>query len=132
MENISELYYEKLKTATNTGQLLAEFYGDVTGKTAGRAELIMINKLVKLYSRFNVFFSILELARYEDKIVGTPYPLLLTICRTRFEREHPDATNPSFKSLDKYISALDKEAEKVLSKDIKIPDSSKLGEVNDK
>lgn len=113
MENQAEFYYEKLKVATNPGQVLLEFFREITGKDAGRSEIIMINKLIKYFGRFLVYFSIMDLSRYEGNLEGNIYPLLYTICKGRFERIHAESFLPSHESLDRTITSLEKEAEAV-------------------
>lgn len=130
MENIVELYYERLKSTTNAGQLLSQFYGELTGKVIGKAEVIMFNRLLKVFGRFTVFFSTLELGKYEE-IQGVPYALLYTICKNRFEREFQDSPSASSTNLDRALTALEKEIERVSKSKIKFPDSAKLGEIND-
>lgn len=125
MENQAEFYYEKLKTAANQGQTLLEFYREITGLQAGRAEIITINKLIKLFGRFTVYFAIMELSKY-DKLEGNTYPLLFTICKNRFERIHSDTFAPSHESLDRQIDNLEKDIEKTRRIKGKLPDSEGL------
>lgn len=125
MENQAEYYYEKLKNAINSGQVLLQFYSEITGREAGRAEIIMINKLIKLFGRFIVYFSIMDLSRY-DKLEGEVYPLLYTICRSRFEKVHNDVFTGAYASLDRQVASLEKEIEKNRLKKINIPDSKGL------
>lgn len=113
MENQAEFYYEKLKNSVNHGQVLLEFFREITGLDAGRSEIIMINKLIKLFGRFTVYFSILDLVRYEGKLEGNLFPLLYTICRGRFERIHSESFMPSHESLDRTITNLEKDIERV-------------------
>lgn len=113
MENQAELFYEKLSSSTNPGKILLDFFREITSKDAGKSEIIMINRLIKIFGRFTVYFAILSLSKYEGKLNGDLYPLLFTICQGRFERVHNDASNPAHESLDREINQLDKEAEKV-------------------
>lgn len=125
MENQAELYYEKLKNAENVGQVLTEFYVEITGREGGRTAIIMINKLVRMFGRFIVYFSILDVSRYE-KIDGDVYPLLFTICRSRFEKTHPDASITAHAPLERQINQIRREIEKNKEKKVKIPDSEGL------
>ncbi len=126
MENQAEFYYEKLKTSTNPGQTLLEFFREITGREAGRSEIIMINRLIKLFGRFTVYFSIMDLSRIHN-LGEELYPLLYTICKGRFERIHTESFMPSHESLDRTITNLEKEAEKAEKvKKIKLPTSEGL------
>jgi hypothetical protein len=113
MENQAEFYYEKLKISVNPGQVLLEFYREMLGKDAGRSEIIMINRLVKMFGRFTVYFGIMDLSKYQsDQLNGNLYPLLYTICKGRFEKIHVETFSVSHESLDKYLKEIQKEREK--------------------
>ncbi len=113
MENQAEFFYEKLKVTTNAGQVLLEFFREMTNKDAGRSEIILINRLIKMFGRFTVYFAIMDLSKYKDKLEGDLYPLLYTICKSRFEKIHNDVSNPAYESLSREINLLEKEAERV-------------------
>lgn len=125
MENIAEFYYEKLKVTTNAGLDLAHFFTEVIGKDAGRSEIIMINRLIKLFGRFTVYFSIMDLSKSE-RLEGNLYPLLYTICKNRFERIYNGEISPALQPLNKEISNLQKQIEKMRGKKIKFPKSEGL------
>ncbi len=112
MENQAEFFYEKLKNQANPGLVLIEFYAEVTKLPTGRSEIIMINRLIKLFGRFTVYFAIMDLVRYDGKLTGQVFPLLYTICRSRFERAHDTVFSASHESLDKQLNQLEKELEK--------------------
>jgi hypothetical protein len=113
MENQAELFYERLGTSVNPGKVLLELFQETINRSAGKSEIIIINRLIKLFGRFTVFFAIMDLSKYEEgKLTDNLYPLLYTICRNRFERIHSDTFNPAHESLDKEINQLDKDAEK--------------------
>ena len=125
MENMAEFYYEKLKVTTNAGLDLAHFFKEVTGKEAGRSEIIMINRLIKFFGRFTVYFSILDLSKIE-KLEGNLYPLLYTICKSRFEKSHDAVFSAASESLDKFLKELDKEREAAKRSKGKLPTSEGL------
>ena len=129
MENQAEFYYEKLKISVNPGQVLLEFFREMTDKEAGRAEIIMINRLIKMFGRFTVYFAIMDLSKYQsDQLNGNLYPLLYTICKSRFEKIHNDTFSPAHESLAREIASLEKEAEKVrkAAAKMKVPSSEGL------
>jgi hypothetical protein len=127
MENQAEFFYEKLKVSINPGQVLLEFYRDVVNENAGRSEIIMINRLVKLFGRFTTYFSIMDLSKYDSKdLTGNLFPLLYTICRSRFERTHSISMDVSQEPLDKLLKELEKEREKARKSKGKIPTSEGL------
>lgn len=87
MENISEFFYEKLKSSTNPGVVLAQFYAEILDRESGRSEIIMLNKLIKVFGRFSVFFAIMNLVNVQSLGEGFPYGLLFTICKSSLERK---------------------------------------------
>ena len=125
MENQAEFYYEKLKVSVNSGQVLLEFFREMTGKDAGRSEIIMINRLIKMFGRFTVYFGIMDLSKIE-RLDGNLYPLLYTICKNRFERIHVETFSVSHESLDKYLKELEKERQKARKSKGKLPTSEGL------
>ena len=127
MENEAEFYYEKLKAATDSGKVLREFFRAMTGKDTGRTEIIMINRLIKMFGRFTVYFGIMDLSRYPtEKLIGDLYPLLYTICKSRFEKIHTETFSVSHESLDKYLKEIQKEREKAQRSKGKLPSSEGL------
>lgn len=127
MENQAEFFYEKLRISTNPGQVLLEFYRDIINENAGRSEIIMINRLVKLFGRFTVYFAIMDLSKYDSKdLTGNLFPLVYTICRSRFERVHNVSMDVSQEPLDKMLKELDKEREKARRSRGKVPTSEGL------
>jgi hypothetical protein len=127
MENQSEFYYERLRVSTNPGKDLLDFFRETTGRDAGRAEIILINKLIKLFSRFTVFFAIMDLSKYQsDQLNGNLYPLLYTICKSRFEKIHDEIFSQAHESLDKFLRDVAKEREKVQRSRGKLPTSDDL------
>ncbi len=125
MENMAEFYYEKLKVTTNAGLDLVHFFKEVTGKEAGRSEIIMINRLVKFFGRFTVYFSILDLSKVE-RLEGNLYPLLYTICKGRFERIYNGEISPALQPLNKEIASLQKQIENMKGKKIRFPKAEGL------
>ena len=125
MENQSEFYYEKLKNSQTPNTVLMEFFHEITGRDIGRSEIIMINKLLKLFGRFTLFFSIMDLTKVRS-LEGNLYALLYTICRGRFENAHSTDTVVAFESLDRELNALEKQLEKNSRSKIKPPPSRGL------
>lgn len=112
-ENLAELFFSKLKIAPNPGVILAQFYGAITGKEVGRSEIIMMNKLVKLYGRTSVFFSTIEITRLKD-LEEFPYGYLFTICRTKLQKaSEAELSITSMQSLARLITSLEDEVAKV-------------------
>lgn len=125
MENQAEFYYEKLKVSTNPGKVLLEFSRELLDTEV--IGIILINKLVKLFGRFTVYFALMDLSKYNSKeLEGNLYPLVYTICKSRFERVHNGNINSSQEPLDKLLKELEKEREKAQRSKGKIPTSEGL------
>ena len=126
MENISDLYYEKLKTTTNPGVVLASFYCTLYDTEATRSEIIMFNKLLKVFGRFTVFSSIMAVAGSYPEKQDNVYPLIYTICKRKFEAEHDGLVIQARESLTRYINSMQKSAEIASRQKLKIPSSEGL------
>ena len=121
LENSSEYYFEKLKSSTNPGAILSAMYCTLYDKEPSRADIIMCNRLIKVFGRFTTFFSIIDMAGSYPELPTNPYPLLYTICKRRFEVSHIDSNINARESLEGYISDMQKEIEKVKKQKITIP-----------
>jgi uncharacterized small protein (DUF1192 family) len=112
-ENLAEMFFSKLKVSTNPGVILAQFYGALTGKEVGRSEIIMMNKLVKIYGRASVFFSTIDVSRLKD-LTEFPYAYLFTVCRAKFQKaSEADLSINSMISLERRIASFEEEIAKV-------------------
>jgi hypothetical protein len=108
-ENLAELFFSRLKTAPNPGVVLAQFYGNIMGLEVGRSEIIMFSKLVKIFGKSSVFFSIIDASRIETP-TEFPYGLLFKICKTKLEKLlESDMALTSMYSLERKITELEKE-----------------------
>lgn len=121
MENSSEFFYEKLKGSESPGVILASLYASLYEIQPSRREVIMCNKLVKVFGRFTVFFSIIDMAGSYPENVENPYALLYTICKRKFESAHTDATVQSRQSLQPYVKDIQKNIDKLKRQKAKIP-----------
>jgi hypothetical protein len=112
-ENAAETYYRKLSGATNPATILCDFYKTITGRPWGRSEIIMFNKLIKIFGRYTVFFAVLDLANVQA-LSAYPYRLLFTICKNRLEKiNQVDLTSATSTNLNKSAGAIEKEIEKL-------------------
>lgn len=123
-ENLSEFYYEKLKNESNPGKTVAEFYCKLHEINLTKKEIILFNKLVKDFGRFTAFFSALDSSKYDN--IENPYPLLYTICKSRFEKAHTDITSASHINIDRDIRRLEEQVELLKNKKIKIPNMENM------
>lgn len=85
----------------------------------------MFNRLVRMFGRFTVFFSVIDMLSMQHK-PDEPYPYIYAICKRRFEAAHGEATTQAREPLDRFISQLDKQIEQAKSKKLKIPSTKGL------
>ncbi len=128
MENSAEYYYEKLKSDDRPGAVLASLYCSLYNTEVTRSEIIVCNKLVKVFGRFTVYFAILDMVGSKPDALESPYAYLYEICKRRFENMHIDATVQAREDLSKYIARIDEEIQELEKnrKKIKIPSSEGL------
>jgi hypothetical protein len=86
-DNLAEFYLDKLNTENNSGLVLARFFCELFGLPLDKGKIIMFNKLVKLYSKDNLFFSILDCYDVENLNTDKVYPLLVYMCKKRIENK---------------------------------------------
>ncbi len=126
MENSAEFYYEKLKNSVTPGTVLASLYCVLYNRDVTRSEIIMFNKLLKIFGRFLVFFAVLDMVGSKPSGIDSPYPYLYEICKRKFEAVHGDSSLQARESLEGYIKNLQKEIEKQSTTKLKIPSSKGL------
>ena len=113
MENAAEFFWEQLSTTTNPALVLSRFYGEVFDKEYGRPEVIMFNRLLRLYSKFTIYLSILDMSSMDNiNFEGGTFGLLNYFCKKRLEEKFGISTLPNSENLDKDIKQLEKEIEK--------------------
>jgi hypothetical protein len=111
-ENITELFFAKLKASVNPGVVLAQFYGTVMGIEVGRSEIMQLNRLIKFFGRTSVFFSIVDIARRDD-FKEFPFGLLYKICKDKLEAStQAEMAISSLYSLDRRITDMFKDIDK--------------------
>lgn len=112
-ENLTELYFSKLKTAPNPGVILAQYYGTMMGLEVGKSEIIKFNMLVRLFGRSSVFFATTDISKI-DTPTEFPYGLIYHICKTKLEKStEADMALTSMHSLERKITDLQKEVAKI-------------------
>lgn len=109
MENIASHYFQQLQTSKNPTAVLVALLVAIFDIIPEGRHYSAVGKLVKLYGRYTVFFSILDLAKIENLDLNSSlYPLLAKICQKRFERSIEQDDYPAYQSLDGFISQMKK------------------------
>jgi hypothetical protein len=120
MENIADLYYEKLEKAESPGKLLAKFYEGICDKPGSIQNIVLFNKLVKVYGKYIPFFAILDLYSFDGEVTS-PYGLLSFYCKRRMEQKMAVVVlNDAYKPLDGNINKILEQIEKQKENPIKI------------
>lgn len=128
IENLADIYSKKLVDTTNVGLTLTKFMCELINKKPSRYYIIRINKLIKIFGRWDVYFAIIELANVKD-LKEDVYPILFAICRSRHEKKYGQMAMVQYKSLNREINDIEKQIENVKKAKIKIPNSDDLGKV---
>lgn len=110
-----------MNSSINPGAILAAMYCSLYGLEITRSEIMMCNRLVKVFGRTTVFFSILDMFGSYPAVQQNVRPLLYAICKRRFETAHVNSIVSSRENLDNYVSNKMKEIEKVKKQKITIP-----------
>lgn len=126
MENSAEFYYEKLKKDERPGQVVAALYCSSYDVNLGRAEVIMFNKLIKMFGRFVVFFAVIDMIGSMRNKPDEPYSYIYTICKRRFEIAHGEHNTQARESLDKFLNDIERQMEKQKATKLKIPSTKGL------
>lgn len=126
MENSAEYYYEKLKSSISPGAVIAALYCSSYGTEVGRSEIIMFNRLIKMFGRFTVFFAVIDMIGSIQNKPDESYPYIYAICKRKFEAAHGASSTQAREPLDKFLNDLDKQIEKVKAKKLKIPSTKGL------
>lgn len=83
-ENLTELFFSRLRTDPNPSVVIAQFYSAMTGKTVGKSESQQFAKLIKWFGKLSVFSAVIDVARADD-LEEFPFGLLFHICKRRLE-----------------------------------------------
>lgn len=126
MENSAEFYYEKLKGSLSPGAVISALYCSNYGIEISRTQIIMFNRLIKMFGRFTVFFAVIDLLGTKQEQPEEPYGYIYAICKRKFETAHGEATTQAREPLDRFISDLDKQIKATKNKKLKIPSTKGL------
>jgi hypothetical protein len=122
MENTADFYYEKLGATDKPGSVLAKFYEELFSRAYSVQDIIMFNKLIKVYGKYIPYFAILDLFSYEKaEISDNMFGLLAYYCKKRLEQKTDIAVlNDAYKNLDNLASKVFDRIEEQRDKPLKI------------
>lgn len=111
-ENLADLYYEKLADTDRPGSVLARFFNALYDRPNSVKEIILFNKLIKVYGKYIPFFAILDFYNYAEAKPENPYGLLSYYCKKRIEEKSSvTVVNDAFKNLDNLADKVAKRIE---------------------
>jgi hypothetical protein len=121
-ENSAEVYYEKLVKSTNPGLILAQFFGNVFSRSIGKTEVILFNRLLRIYGRFVVYFSILDLTSMKELDFNQDlYGILSYFAKKRLDQKYGIVLVES-NDLNRFATSVAKQIEKQKKEKLIIPE----------
>jgi hypothetical protein len=123
-ENLADFYFQKLYTEKNVGLLLARFYCEAFDLQINKSIIITFNKLLKMYGRETIFFSIMDMYDMENINHDKIYPLITYLCKRRMEKKYGNEFSTNI-DLTSYINNTNKRINEQYQKNIL------LGSLND-
>jgi len=103
-ENLFEIYRTELLDSKDPGKTLRKLYWELLEVSPNRSDIIMINKLIKVYGRWNVFYAVVEIYGMKNPVLEkNTYGLFKTIIdkKLRDERNPMTASDIDLTSLSK-------------------------------
>lgn len=114
-ENIAEYYFKDLHTTTKPVPHLTAFICEVLGRPPTKGDYVKIGRLIKMYGRDSVFFSVLDI--YDIELTTDDYyPLLVHLAKRRLEVRNKQNSQPEMVNLSSEVRALEKQLKKIQRK----------------
>jgi len=88
IEDLGNTYIEKVETADNPGSILTKFYSELFDMPYDVRMIGQFNKLVKLYGRFTVFLSLMDMYEIPELNHQRIFSLITYLCKKRFNMEN--------------------------------------------
>jgi hypothetical protein len=112
-ENLAEFYFRDLYTTNTPVRNLTGFLCSVLNKKAERGDYSRIGRLVKMYGREAVFFTILDVYDFAEKVDENYYPLLVSMCKKRLKRKYDQQIRPEYQDFDSLLKSLERKRKKI-------------------
>jgi hypothetical protein len=93
IEDLGNTYIQKVETADNPGAVLTKFYSELFDFPYDVRMIGQFNKLVKLYGRFTVFLSLMDMYDIQDLNHQKIFSLITYLCKRRFNTENSNAVS---------------------------------------
>lgn len=120
MENLAEYYYNKLVNTKTPGKELALFISSFfQDANYSIALLKQMNRLIKAYGRFDVYWAILSMAEVHNvDFTNSIYPLLSTIILNKRKRTYKVGGTLESKDRTRDVTLIRKQILKFSNRDI--------------
>lgn len=91
-ENLAGFYWEKLHTPSEKPHVvLSKFYSELLEQPLDKNLFIMFGRLLKVYSREDLFFAIVSIYHMEKVDLKKVYGLIVYFCNERFQKRNPES-----------------------------------------
>ena len=116
MENIADYYYNKLNDVDQAGKLLTQMafqLFEVDSKKYYRRVIQSINKAIKVYGKYRVYFALLSMTTMDNINFDTYlYPLISAIILKNLKTEGRSSGQYISENYEKEINKLEKKVNK--------------------
>ncbi len=87
VENLSDKYWNQLHKTSEPMRVLHSFYMELFNRDHNRKDVAMFNKLLRIYNREEIFYTVLDIYDMKKPNLSSPYPLFATIIKNRMKKE---------------------------------------------
>lgn len=111
VENLSDKYWNLLHNTLEPMRILHSFYMELFDRPHNRKDVAMFNKLLRIYNREEIFYTILDIYDMRKPNLFNPYSLFATIIKNRMKRKRGADSLASSKDLTSEIRRKQKRIE---------------------
>ena len=125
VENLSDKYWNQLHKPSEPMRVLHSFYMELFDRPHNRKDVAMFNKLLRIYNREAIFYTILDIYDMRKPNLSNPYSLFATIIKNRMKKERGTDNMASSKDLTADL----RRKRKRIEKQLKIKDTLDIPEI---
>ncbi len=124
VENLSDKYWNQLHKSQEPMRVLHSFYMELFDKEFSRKDVALFNKLLRIYGREEIFYTILDIHDMKKPNLYSPYNLFAAIIKNRLKKKRGVDSLLSSKDLTADLRKKSKaiEEQKRIKDTLKIPD----------
>ena len=123
MENIADYFYEKLSDDKDIGKILTQMFLQIfesAPRDNYRSYIININRAIKVYGKYNVYFALLAISNMDVNFSKPIYPLLSAVILRKIRDEGRASGQSISQFFDKDINATKKKIKQALENPIEL------------